>query len=253
MSALIESELPASWQDLEARVAQILTECGYDVDVQKNVELARGDVDIDVWADDHSSPANVIAIECKHWATPVTKSVVHGFRTVVGDAGANSGLIVSSAGFQQGAVEAAAYSNLSLMDWVGFQELFTARWYRHYMAPRLREEADPLVEYTEPINSRIFQKAKQLHDERYAQFEALREKYFGLALGFMPLYAEIHGRTGGPMVPDLPLRGAMTNAPFAQFPDLVLDAPALRPLLQMLSDTYRAAITEFDQIFGERA
>ena len=101
MTVLIEANPPGSWQDLEARVAQILTECGYEVESQKNVPLARGDVNIDVWADDHSSPQNIIVVECKHWATPVTKSVVHSFRTVVGDSGANTGLIVSSAGFQK--------------------------------------------------------------------------------------------------------------------------------------------------------
>lgn len=64
MTVLIEASAPASWQDLEARVAQILSECGYDVERQKDVPLARGDVNIDVWADDHSSPQNIIAVEC---------------------------------------------------------------------------------------------------------------------------------------------------------------------------------------------
>jgi hypothetical protein len=51
-----EGQLPGTWQELEAVVGRALAECGYDVEVQKNVKLARGDVDIDVWADDHSSP-----------------------------------------------------------------------------------------------------------------------------------------------------------------------------------------------------
>lgn len=101
MTALIEGDEPVTWQALEASVARILGECGYDVEVQKNVPLARGDVNVDVWADDHSSPPNVIAIECKNWATAATKNVVHGFRSVVGDSGANTGIIVSTAGFQQ--------------------------------------------------------------------------------------------------------------------------------------------------------
>ena len=127
---LIEGDAPTRWQELESKVAQILGECGYEVEVQKNVQLARGDVNIDVWADDHGSPSNIIAVECKHWSTAVTKNVVHAFRTVVGDSGANTGLIVSSAGFQDGAVEAAAYSNVRLVDWDEFQEMFVARWLR---------------------------------------------------------------------------------------------------------------------------
>ncbi len=253
MTALIEADVPATWQELEARVAQVLVDCGYDVEVQKNVPLARGNVNVDVWADDHSSPPHVIAIECKHWATAATKNVVHGFRTVVGDSGANTGLIVSSAGFQEGAVEAAAYSNVRLTNWVEFQELFVERWYGCYMAPRLREEADPLVEYTEPINSRIFRKADALHDERREEFKALREKYFGLGMGFIPMYMVIPGRTEGPAIPDLPLRDAMIEKYVDYVPAPVLDATALRPLLEALKEAYRAAIAEFDQVFGERA
>jgi hypothetical protein len=153
MAPLIEASPPKSWQELETGVAQILGECGYDVEVQKNVTLAGGNVNIDVWADDHSSPPNVIAVECKHWTTPATLNVVHAFGTVVGDSGANTGLIVSSVGFQQGAVEAAAYSNVRLLDWVQFQEMFLERWFRQYMSETLAEETDALHEYTEPIYS----------------------------------------------------------------------------------------------------
>ncbi len=45
----IETNAPTTWQDLEANVARILEECGYAIEVQKNVQLAgRGDVNIDV-------------------------------------------------------------------------------------------------------------------------------------------------------------------------------------------------------------
>jgi len=36
-------------------------------------------------------------------------------------------------------------------------------------------------------------------------------------------------------------------------PDEVLDAEALRPLLEITMTRYRAAIDEFDQLFGGRA
>jgi restriction system protein len=182
VTVLIEANPPGSWQDLEARVAQILTECGYEVERQKNIPLARGDVNIDVWADDHSSPQNIIVVECKHWATPVTKSVVHSFRTVVGDSGANTGLIVSSAGFQKGAVEAAAYSNVRLLDWTEFQTMFAVRWFRQYMSSTLEEQTDALHEYTEAMNSRILRKAGALSPDKQEQFRVLRERYFPLAL-----------------------------------------------------------------------
>jgi len=94
--ALIEDGAPDRWQDLESSVARILTECGYDVELQKKVKLpGRGSRNVDVWADDHSSPPNAIAVECKRWARPATQTVVDAFRMVVGESGANTGLLVS--------------------------------------------------------------------------------------------------------------------------------------------------------------
>jgi restriction system protein len=175
MAAPIYPDSPDNWQDLEARVAQVLQESGYEVELGKSVTLARGSVRVDAWADDHSSPPNVIVVECKHWSTRATKSVVHAFRAVVDDSGANTGLIVSSAGFQSGAVDAAAYSNVRLLDWMQFQAMFTLRWFANYMRPRIAEETDALREYTEPMNSRVFRKADDLPPDKRELFKALRE------------------------------------------------------------------------------
>jgi restriction system protein len=260
VTVLIEANPPGSWQDLEARVAQILTECGYEVERQKNIPLARGDVNIDVWADDHSSPQNIIVVECKHWATPVTKSVVHSFRTVVGDSGANTGLIVSSAGFQKGAVEAAAYSNVRLLDWTEFQTMFAVRWFRQYMSSTLEEQTDALHEYTEAMNSRILRKAGALSPDKQEQFRVLRERYFPLALSnfaFFPGNLEFLLPVNESPLPSLPLR-VSRQWPHGReleslVPDDVLDATALRPLMDALIEHSRRAIAEFDELFGERA
>jgi restriction system protein len=250
---LIDRDPPGSWQDLEARVANVLADCGYDVEVQKNVPLVRGDVDVDVWADDHSVPPNVIIVECKHWVTPATKSVVHAFRSVVGDSGANTGLLVSTAGFQSGAVAAAQYSNVRLINWVQFQELFASRWLRTYMAPLLQKEVDPLIEYTEPINSRIFRKADALSEERRERFKQLRDKYFGLGLALLPLFFDLPGQSIEDAFSALPLRSSLIEGRLDSLPAAVLDAPALRPLTEALCDAFREAISEFDEVFGERA
>jgi restriction system protein len=256
----IDAEPPRTWQELENRVARILRECGYDVEVQKHVTLARGDVNIDAWADDHSSPRNVIVVECKHWATPATKNVVHGFRTVVGDSGANTGLIVSSAGFQDGAVEAAAYSNVRLLDWKKFQEMFVERWFRQHMSPRVAKEGDALHQYTEPINSRIARKANQLPEDRREGLKALHERHFPLArtnFAFHPVVLDHVVPGGESPLPSLPLRSSAERPRGSELqglvPDDVLDATALRPLMNALIEHTRLATAEFDQVFGERA
>ncbi len=251
---VIEAELPATWKDLEGGVARILADCGYDVEVQRNVKLARGNKDIDVWADDHSQPPNVIAVECKYWRDAVPKDVVHSFRSVVGDSGANVGLIVSVAGFQAGASEAATYSNVRLLTWIEFQEMFVKRWFLRFMVPTLARETDPLEEYTEPMNSRIFRKADALPLGRQAEFIALRERYGPLGafiLGFSVHFYDL--RPVDP--PDLPLRqSARDGAQLAQsIPGDVLDTTALRPLMEAMLRHSRQAVQDFDAVFGERA
>jgi restriction system protein len=260
VTPLIEDALPAAWQDLESAVARILRECGYDVEVQKRVELARGSVNVDVWADDHAEPPNVLVIECKHWAKPVSMDVVHGFRTVVGDSGANTGLVVSSAGFQAGAREAAAYSNVRLLAWDEFQQRFARRWLRSYMSPVIAEATDALHEYTEPINSRVFRKADALPEQRRSAFIALRNKYQSLMVtnfAFHPVMIGGGLSSVASELPTLPLRDPQLGPDESWWvgglADDVLDAVALRPLMERLISHSENAIAEFDAVFGERA
>jgi restriction system protein len=260
VSPPIEDAPPATWQDLESTVARILRECGYEVAMQKHVELARGDVNVDVWADDHTEPPNILAIECKHWSRPVSKDVVHGFRTVVGDSGANTGLLVSSAGFQKGAKEAAAYSNVRLLTWGEFQQMFALRWFRSFMSPTIAEETDALHEYTEPINSRVFRKADALSDERRAAFVAMRDMYAPLMVinfALHPVVVDNKFSSTKAGLPTLPLRDVLQTpegrASVEALPDDVLDTTALRPLMERLIRHSQSAIAEFDAVFGERA
>jgi hypothetical protein len=51
--------------------------------------------------------------------------------------------------------------------------------------PRIYQEADALIEYAEPINSRIFRKARSLSEEAQRRFVELRDEY--AALGFLAL------------------------------------------------------------------
>ena len=139
------------------------------------------------------------------------------------------------------------------MNWDEFQGMFVERWYRQHMAPLLHAEADPLVEYTEPINSRIARKQNALPEKRRAQVRLLVERHMPLGVGFMPLYA---GAFGAPVrldPPELPLRESINPELARRVPDGILDAPALRPLLDRLIAAYRSAIAEFDEAFGERA
>src|SRR5258706_11392862 len=122
---MIEREPGADWHDLQNRVAVILRECGLEAEVGKIVQTVRGNVEIDVHAlDPKTNPPAVYFCECKRWRNRVPQGEVQAFRTSVADAGAHFGLFISSGGFQRGAFEVAANTNVTLLDWVGFQGLF---------------------------------------------------------------------------------------------------------------------------------
>ncbi|MFC2142630.1 restriction endonuclease [Acidobacteriota bacterium] len=255
---LINSTEPSNWRALQSDVAKILTECGFNAETEKNIATARGEVQIDVFAEDSSQapPARYLC-ECKHWNSNIPREKVHAFRTVVHDYGANWGLMVSKLGFQSGAYAAAENTNLRLLNWQEFQELFHERWYREYMVKKLPPETESLVDYTEPINTRVFRKAGALPPESQERFSSLREKYGALA--FFALRFYMPRSPYGDSPPELPLRENLPElltygaADIRVLPENILDANTLRDLLDSIIEHLRIGTEEFDEVFGERA
>lgn len=250
---VINPSPPTDWRDLQVQVSKILEECGLISEIDKNITTVRGTVKVDVHAEDsRNQPLTIYLCECKHWQTNVPKSIVHALRTVVADYGANWGFIISSAGFQSGAYTAASKSNVRLLTWDEFQQLFIDRWIENYMVPRLRGEVEPLVEYTEPINSRIFRKADQLNGDSQQRFIELREKYDTLAFLALHHYVDLPLRRR----PDLPLRTASQNRTAngqLNLSDELLDATCLRDFVDVICREAQEAVRAFDLVFGGRA
>jgi hypothetical protein len=91
---------------------------GCAAEVEKSIETARGSVEVDVFATDVVSGHDITYVcECKLWTKPISQHVVHSFRTVVADMGADVGIIISANGFQRGAVAAAELTNIRLLTW----------------------------------------------------------------------------------------------------------------------------------------
>jgi hypothetical protein len=219
------------------------------VEAPKRISL-RDSFNVDVYARDDTQPPHVIFVECKNWGKKVPQSVVHCVRSQVADGGANTGMIVSRHGFQTGAHQAAKQSNILLLGWEGFQRMFVDRWYTRYMAPQLSDAAGPLLEYTEPVNSRILRKTGCLPGEKAERLLELRKRHYGLGAGLMPLWHDPFGGAATP--PRLPLRTTVSHSA-ADLPPDVLDAAALRPLMDELIVRFADSISEFDEIFGEAA
>jgi hypothetical protein len=248
---LIEARSPTTWRDLKRNVARILAECGYEVEVNKARLRRRGRANVDVYAFERTRSPDVIIVESRHWKRLVPQSVVHGFRDVVTTIHAQRGFIVSAIGFEAEAVDAAAGTNIRLVDWEGFQEQFVRRWFERYMVPRLEQESAALMQYMEPINSRIRRKAEALPSERRKRFEALQRKYLVLSMAFTP-NAWVSEPRGGLTWPDIPLRALLISSHGVDlFSADVLDAHALRPLLEALTGSYRDAIADLEEVFGD--
>jgi hypothetical protein len=251
---LIEDSEPNTWQELEDWVTTILSEAGFRAQRGKALKTVRGSVNVDVAAfDDAITPPSLTLFECKYWKEPVTQTVVHAFRTIVIDSGANTGLIVSRRGFQSGADAAAQFSNVHLLDWYEFQELYAERWISKYMNRQVSPALGSLSESAGLGSSRISQKADALPQPARDEFRRLREKHSAAITTLNVMFSDVvMGFTRTPL--SLPLRTATLNyGQDAMFPDSILDAPALRPLLQAVIE-YAASTTEsFHDVFGGRA
>lgn len=244
---MITSATPRDWRDLQYQVAIILSECGFRVAVEKTVSTARGEVEIDVLAEeDVKGRRYAIICECKHWKSRVPKSVIHGFRTVTSDIGANRGYIISSSGFQTGASAASEFTNLDLLTWPEFQEQFQETWLENYLSPTITERLDPLMGFTEPLVQRWM---CEIPDDQVEVVRALRSRYgvFAILVMRFTTYSSLLRKDG---LPSLPLRQHLIE-PYdrdIQVPDTVLDANGYREFLESALAYGEKGIEEFQAV-----
>jgi restriction system protein len=170
---------------------------------------------------------------------------VRAFRTVLADLGTNCGYVISSGGFQSGCRDAAANTNVKLVDWDEFQDEFKETWVTKHLLPEIADKLDKIMEYTEPFVPTWF-----LHvpDSDVQILKGLRERYLklgGLATPFTP-----YARIGGRPYPNLPLRTSL-NAEFYKdggLPDSVIDATGYRDFRDAILSYGLAATAEFDAV-----
>lgn len=178
----IYNTLPSDWKDLEKKVSQVLNEAGFITEVEKTITTVRGKVNIDVYAEDKENrPHSIYLCECKYWEKDIEQSIVHSFRTVVGDYGANYGLLIAKNGFQIGARETVKNTNIKLLSWVEFLELFEDRWLRNKIEC-IHTLCEPLSDYTDILPSDFIDtEYKKLSQEKKELFKVAFSKYMGIA------------------------------------------------------------------------
>lgn len=179
--------MPKNWRQLQNWVADIFSECGFRVHVEKSTTLARGRAAIDVSAVETVKNRDYkVLVECKNWTAKVPQNVVHGFRTVVTDAGANIGYVVSKRGFQSGANSAANFTNVKLVTVEQFQLEFVDQWYSNYFADLIVEHFRDLDDYLDQVCPPEW--VSKLGDAENARFWALSERH----TFFRVLYMHFH-------------------------------------------------------------
>jgi restriction system protein len=102
-----------AWHDYQEEAAEFFRSLGLEASTDFTVRGVRTTHDVDVYVKSHHAGFDVIwVVECKQWATRVTKLHVLALREIVSDIGADRGILLSEAGFQSGAVEAATLTNV---------------------------------------------------------------------------------------------------------------------------------------------
>jgi len=128
-----------SWQEYQEEVASFFRSLGLEATTDFTVQGVRTTHDVDVSVKSHYVGFDVVwIVECKYWAKRVTKLHMLALREIVADVGADRGILLSEAGFQSGAVEAATLTNVHVTSLANLRSTASAE----IMAMRLREIYD---------------------------------------------------------------------------------------------------------------
>ena len=128
-----------NWRDYQEEAAAFFRGLGLDAQADVRIQGVRTHHEIDVMVRLHQVGFDILwLIECKHWQTPVSKLHVLALREIVADVGADRGILLSEAGFQSGAVEAATLTNVQPTSLATLQQTASA----DIFAMRLRELHD---------------------------------------------------------------------------------------------------------------
>jgi len=246
---MLTTRTPDTWQDLQNEVGRILAECGFVVQIEHPLPLARGQADIDVYAEENINGRRyVLLCECKFWKAAIPQAVIHSFRTVTTDAGANVGYIISLNGFQAGALQAVEQTNIKLVKWDAFLAEFEATWLSAYFVPTVTDELDPLMTYVEPLAPAWWGNLTEGDQAAYMQAHGRHGSLGYLAMSMSRWTRMLDNRK----LPDLPLRANEEAARVDGLPEDILDAVGYRELLEAMLLHGRAAIAEF-RVFRDKA
>ncbi|TIL42769.1 restriction endonuclease [Mesorhizobium sp.] len=238
---LITAHVPETWEQLEELVTAILGECGMQATRQVTINLPRGNVDVDVFAEESvDGIVHRIICECKYWKANIPKEIVHAFRTVMQETGANRGYIVSRAGFQKGAYEAAQATNIELVTFAEFQERYFDKWFKNRIWA-VENSIGNFNTYYEPLGPPGW--AKLATDEERAAYESVLDKYLFAGLTLHP-FSPYLGLRGTYHAPPMPFDFTNMEEGGVAVPAEIKAAQGYRELLTVLENYARKGLRE---------
>lgn len=158
------NRMPSNWKELQNLVAKYFNEAGYIAETPYLIDLVRGKKEVDVFVKAPNELGKEIIIECKYWDTNIPQNEIHALRTVVNDAGASLGIIISKVGFQEGAYNAIMKSNVELKTWNEFLAMIYDKWLLERMK-FLKRKRSPLAVYLDPFDVPSEQLSKEQKEE----------------------------------------------------------------------------------------
>lgn len=103
------------WHKYQKQAATLFKSIGCAAEIDKKVQGVRGGHEVDVWVSRSIyGLEHHWVVECKYWKSAVTKQHVITLKGIVDDVGADRGILLSSSGFQSGAISMAERSNITL-------------------------------------------------------------------------------------------------------------------------------------------
>lgn len=101
------------WKDYQEDAAALFRSLGLEAETDVSVQGVRTKHDVDVLVKSRYAGFDITwIVECKHWNSRVSKLHVLALREIVTDTGADRGILLAENGFQDGAREAAALTNV---------------------------------------------------------------------------------------------------------------------------------------------
>jgi restriction system protein len=103
------------WREYQEEAAEFFRSLGLEATTDVTVKGVRTTHDVDVLVKSRHAGFEVTwIVECKHWNSRVSKLHVLALREIVADTGSDRGILLAEKGFQSGAAEAAALTNVHL-------------------------------------------------------------------------------------------------------------------------------------------